>query len=180
VELVDPAATVTEDGTDTVELLLEMLTVIPPLGAAPLRDTEQLSVPGPVKEGTGQLRLLRTDVVLSWMANVWDAPDAEAVKVAVWFEENAETVAVKVALVAPEATVTDDGTETFALLLERFTPRPPFGAEAVNETVQVSVPAPVNAPAVQESALNEAVAEPLEFFFPFPLRLIVVEEGVLE
>jgi len=39
VALVDPAATVTLDGTVAELLLLERFTVVPPLGAAPLRVT---------------------------------------------------------------------------------------------------------------------------------------------
>ena len=39
VALVDPAATVTLDGTVAELLLLERFTVLPPLGAAPLRVT---------------------------------------------------------------------------------------------------------------------------------------------
>ena len=63
-------------------------------------------------------------------------------------------VAVKLALVAPEATVTDEGTVTAVLLLERLTAWPPLGAAALSVAVQLSVPAPVIDPLVQLSPLT--------------------------
>ena len=77
------------------------------------------------------------------------------------------TVAVKLAVVAPAATVTDAGTVTAVLLLARLTMSPPLAAAALNVTVQLSVPAPVNDPLVQLSPLNTGT--------PVPLRLITVE-----
>ena len=46
--LVAPAVTVTVAGTETAELLLDRLTVSPPLGAAALNATVQVSLPAPV------------------------------------------------------------------------------------------------------------------------------------
>jgi len=46
--LVAPAGTVTEVGTVTALLLLESVTACPPVGAAELSVTVQLSVPAPV------------------------------------------------------------------------------------------------------------------------------------
>ena len=46
--LAAPAVTVTVAGAVTVELLLDRLTVNPPLGAAALSATVQVSVPAPV------------------------------------------------------------------------------------------------------------------------------------
>ena len=63
-----------------------------------------------------------------------------------------ETVAVKLAVVEPAATVTEAGTVTAELLLARLTAKPPVGAAALSATVQVSVPAPVIDPLAQ---LNE-------------------------
>jgi hypothetical protein len=56
--VVAPAATVTDAGTVTSELLLAKLTVKPPVGAAVFRDTVQLSVPEPVIDPLVQLRAL--------------------------------------------------------------------------------------------------------------------------
>jgi hypothetical protein len=53
--LLAPAATVTEAGMVTDELLLARLTVKPPVGAAALSVTVQLSVPAPVIDPLAQL-----------------------------------------------------------------------------------------------------------------------------
>ncbi len=45
---------------------------------------------------------------------------------------------VKLTEVAPAGTVTDDGTATAALLLDRVTLTPALGAAAVSDTVQLS------------------------------------------
>ena len=92
---------------------------------------------------------------------------ALAVRVAVCAVLTEETVAVKVALLAPAATVTVAGTATDELLLARLTAKPPVGAAAFRVTVQLSVPDPVNDPLVQLSALNIGT--------PMPLRLTMVE-----
>jgi hypothetical protein len=78
-----------------------------------------------------------------------------------------ETVAVKAAVVAPAATVTEAGTVTVELLLARLTVNPPVAAAAFRVTVQLSVPDPVNEPLVQLSALSTGT--------PVPLRLTTVE-----
>lgn len=55
----------------------------------------------------------------------------------------AETVAEKVPLVAPAASVIEAGTTNDELLLVRPTVRPPLGTAVFVATVQLSVPAPV-------------------------------------
>jgi hypothetical protein len=92
---------------------------------------------------------------------------ARAVNVTVAALENAETVAEKLAVVAPAATVTEVGTETELLLLARPTVNPPLGAAALTVTVQLSVPAPVIEALVQESPVSTGT--------PVPLKAIVVE-----
>jgi hypothetical protein len=77
-----------------------------------------------------------------------------AVKVTDCEEVNEETVAVNPALVAPDETVTDVGTETVELLLDRFTMYPPLRAAALIVTVQLSVPAPVMVPLAQLSPVR--------------------------
>jgi hypothetical protein len=49
----------------------------------------------------------------------------------------AAAVALKLAVVAPEGTVTDAGTESEALLLPRVTTDPPIGAACERVTVHV-------------------------------------------
>ncbi len=97
---------------------------------------------------------------------------ALAVRVTVCAVLTEETVAVKLALVAPAATVTVAGTVTAALLLARLTVNPPLAAAAFSVTVQLSVPAPVNDPLVQLSALSTGT--------PVPLRLTAVEDPLEE
>jgi hypothetical protein len=74
---------------------------------------------------------------------------------------------VNPALAAPAGTVTVLGTVTAELLLDKLTFRPPLGAEVLSVTVQASVPDPVMAPLLQNSALNAAGAA-----VPVPLRLM--------
>ncbi len=96
----------------------------------------------------------------SCSANVFAMPLALAVRVTVTAVLTVETVAVKLAVVAPLATVTEAGTETAELLLARLTVNPPLPAAELNVTVQLSVPAPLNDPVVQLSALSDG---PLPF-----------------
>lgn len=76
-------------------------------------------------------------------AKVSGVPPELADSVAVWAVVTDETVAEKLALLAPAATVTDDGTVTDASLLERLTANPPLAAAVFTVTVQESVPDPV-------------------------------------
>jgi hypothetical protein len=92
---------------------------------------------------------------------------ALAVNVTVCVVLTVETVAVKLPVVDPAATVTVAGTVTAELLLARFTWNPPLAAATFNVTVQLSVPAAIIDPLVQFSALNTGT--------PVPLRLITVE-----
>jgi len=71
-------------------------------------------------------------------------------------------------LAAPAGIVTVLGTVTAGVLLVRFTISPPLGAAVLNDTVQASVPDPVMAPLLQDSAFNAAGAP-----VPVPLRLII-------
>jgi hypothetical protein len=84
----------------------------------------------------------------------------------------AEAVAVKLAVVAPGATVTEAGTVKAELLLVRFTLKPAPVAAAFTATVQASTPAPVNDPLLQLTPLNTGT--------PVPLRLIKVEVPLVE
>ena len=97
---------------------------------------------------------------------------ALAVRVTVCAVLTEETVAAKLALVAPAATVTLDGRVTAGLLLTKPTVKPPLAAAAFSDTVQLSVPAPVIDPLLQLSALSTGT--------PVPLRLTTVEDPVEE
>jgi hypothetical protein len=68
--------------------------------------------------------------------------------------DTAVAVAVKEAVVAFAATVTEAGTVTALLLLERETTSPPEPAAAFSVTVQASVVAPLSDAFVHETALS--------------------------
>ncbi len=85
-------------------------------------------------------------------------PLAVAVSVADSVEVTAATVALKLAEVAPAATVTEAGTATAALLLPSATLSPPAGAALVSVTEQESLPAAAYELVVQLKALSAAGA----------------------
>ena len=84
-------------------------------------------------------------------AKVCELFEVDAVSVAVCAVLTAVAVAVKLALLAPDAMTTDGGTVTAALLLARFTLIPPVGAVPLTLTVHESVAAPVTEFVVQVS-----------------------------
>jgi hypothetical protein len=94
------------------------------------------------------------------------------VRVTVVAALTAVTVAVKPALIAPDATVTDAGTLIAELLLARLTASPPLAAAGFTVTEQLSVPAPVIEPLVQLSPVSTGT--------PVPPRLITVDAPVDE
>jgi len=127
-----PAATVTEEGNDAEEELLDSPTNDPPVGAA------LLSVTVPVDEDPPDtlegFKLTEIGAIVSFA--VWPTPGvaetsatSDAVTVVVF--------TVNVALVLPAATVTVDGTMAVALSLERDTTNPPVGAGRLNVNVPV-------------------------------------------
>ena len=75
--------------------------------------------------------------------------------------ETEATVAEKLALVAPAATVTEAGTVTEELLLARLTVSPLLAAATLSDTVQASVPAPVMDAFEQESPVSKGRPVPL-------------------
>lgn len=106
-------------------------------------------------------------------------PPALAVNVAVCPVLTDDTVAVKLPVVAPAATVMLAGTVTAELLLTRPTTNPPLAAAALSVTVQLSVPAPVIVPLVQVRPLNTGVPVPLKLIkvdVPLDELLVIVSE----
>ena len=83
--LVAPAATVTEEGTETALLLLASETANPPEPATPESETEQASETFPVKELLLQVNALSaaTDAGFSWMEDVLVTLPSDAVSVTV-------------------------------------------------------------------------------------------------
>ncbi len=104
---------------------------------------------------------------VSCSAKVCETPFALAVSVAVCAVFAAVTVAVKLALIDPAATLTDAGTVTELLLLAKAAVNPPLAAATLSVTMQLSVPAPV-------IELLEQV-NPVRAGTPVPLKLTAAE-----
>ncbi len=96
----------------------------------------------------------------SCRAKVFDIAPAVAVNVTVCAVLTEETVAVKLALFAPDGTVIVAGTATALLLLVRLTATPPLGAAAFSVAVQLSVPAAFIDALLQVTALNTGTTAP--------------------
>lgn len=151
--LVAPAVTVTEDGTETLVLLLVSATVLPPEGAAVLRVTVQVELPVPVIEEGVQLSELGTRTTgFTVTVVVLETPEALAVTVTDCVELGEPAVAENVTLEAPAGTVTDAGTVRKLLLLESETARL-LEAGAERPTVQVAL-----APAARVLGLHDSEA----------------------
>ena len=112
------------------------------------------------KETLVALRLSAEVVAFRATLNVFDVPPEDALSVAVWLVVTALAVAVKPALVAPAAMVTEAGTATALSLLDNVTVVAALAA-AVSDTVQASVPAPVSDELLQESEFRLGVVLPL-------------------
>jgi len=78
------------------------------------------------------LTLIVDTTAFRLMAKLLDTPAELAVTVTFCAEPTAETAAVNPALVAPAATVTEAGTPTAVLLLDRLTLNPELGAGPVS------------------------------------------------
>jgi len=152
-----PAATVTEAGTVRAALLSEMETSNPPAAATLFKPRvqvvavpentvagEQLSVEGMI--GPRRLRVALAVTLFR-----------VAVSTAALSVVTVDTVAVKPAVDAPAATVTDAGIVTKALLSVRATTEPPVGAAPVSATVHVADPPEFRVAGVQVRELRAAV-----------------------
>ena len=105
-------------------------------------------------------------------------PPALAVNVADSFEVTGEAFAVKFALLAPAATITEPGTLTSELLLARLTANPPLRAAAFNVTVQLSATEPVIVELAQVTPLNTGTPVPLSpTTIELPLEELLARES---
>jgi hypothetical protein len=142
------AGTVTDAGTVSAALLLESETVLPPLGAASFRVMVQV-VAAPALTLAGlQASTVTTAGSTRLRVVVSKVPFRVALMVALWFDERRPAVAMKLAELAPIDIVTDEGTVSSALLLDRVTV---VAAEAPWFTVTVQV---VEAPEVTVPGLQ--------------------------
>ena len=101
-------------------------------------------------------------------------PPAVAVSVAVCAVLTAETVAEKLALVAPAATVTEAGTVTAVELLDSVTTWPPVGAAAFSSTLQPSVAAPVTDELIHPNPFSAAEIVIVTLPLDVPSALVAV------
>jgi hypothetical protein len=90
-----------------------------------------------------------------------------AVSTAACEVDTAETFAEKLALDEPPGTVTEDGTVTALLLLDKLNAKPPLAADTFMAIVQESDPVPVIEPLVQ--------VNPVRIGIPVPLSATAVE-----
>lgn len=135
VALVAPCATVTDAGTDSAAgALLASDTLVPLLPAAFETVTVQVVVP---EAGTDELPHCREVIVAG--AITMTAVEAfhcpiDAVSITFWSVVTAAAVAVKLPLVVPDGTVTEEGTDKAAdalLLKATVAPLLPAGLESV-------------------------------------------------
>jgi hypothetical protein len=150
VAVVAPWATVTFAGTFAAALLLDRFTTKPPAGAALERVTVPVEEVPPVTV-VGLSETFERAGGLMMRVAVFVTPAAVAVIVAVVTVPTAVVVTVKVAVVVPWATVTFAGTLAAALLLVRFTMKPPAGAALESVAVPVEEVPPVTVIGLRET-----------------------------
>src|SRR5580698_5244007 len=135
--IVAPAVTVTEGNKVSRSLLLTRVTLVPPAGAVWFRVTVQVPTAFWPRL-TGTQAKPETRGVNRPMAAVCELLPRVAVTVALWLVGiAAAAVALKVAVVAPAATVTEGCRVSRVLLLTSVTLVPPAGATWAMVTVQV-------------------------------------------
>jgi len=120
VALLSPEPILTLPGTVTLALLLESVT-LEALTVAAVKVTVQVEVPGAFTVPGEQLKLLICAAAARLMVDGWLRPFKVAVTVALWLLLTVPEVAVKVALLWPDATTTLAGTESNPLLLASVT-----------------------------------------------------------
>jgi hypothetical protein len=155
--------------------LLVRVTIRPLEGAAEVSDTVHAVVPAPVNELLPQANALidgvnPEDGPVRLIEVVFETVPCVAVSVAVWDVLTLETLAAKLALVAPDGTEIEIGTLTAGLLLARLTVKPLLGAGALSVTLQESEPVPIIDELAQLNPVREAVdeLEPLPCNFTAP------------
>src|SRR3990172_3338113 len=147
-----PAGTATVAGTAATDgLLLDRETTAPPTGAGPLNITDPLVVSPPtIVEG-----LMETDDSdggFTVRVEDFETPPYRPEMVTAVETDTGKVVIAKVALMAPVATVTDDGTvATEGLPLDSDTTAPPARAGASSVTVPVDPFPPTTVEGLRES-----------------------------
>src|ERR1019366_1117909 len=165
VAVVDAAATATEPGTVSAAVLLDSVTVPPPVFVSV---TVQLLVP-PLLSVAG---VHDNELTFTGVARAIDVvcvlPFNVAVSVAVWSDAIVPAVAVKVVVVDPAATATDPGTVSDAVLLDSVTVPPPV---FVSVTVQLLAPPLLSVAGVHDNDLTvTAVAREIDAVCVLPFN----------
>jgi hypothetical protein len=139
---VAPEAMVTDAGIVSVEQPSVSPTAAPPLGAAFVRVTVHVALPlGDRLEGehaSAESFALTVGATTVSAAEAED-PFSDALTVTAWFVVTDPAAALNVAVVAPEATVTEAGTVRAEELSESATTAPPLGAAAESVTEQAEL-----------------------------------------
>jgi hypothetical protein len=156
-----PASTRGEGGTTSARLLLESDTTAPPASAGWVSVTVQL-LEDPVTKVVG---LQTNEDTVGVGAKASDAVKFEpfrlAVRTAMELVATVPAVALKLAEVAPDGTVTAAGTTRAGLLLDSATLAPAGGAALVRVTVQALVAPEVNVVGLQVTEASAAGADKL-------------------
>ena len=179
VAVVEPAATVTLVGTvAAAALLLDRVTLVPPLGAAFVSVTVAVEELPPITVtglNVSPDAAAEVEDVCTVNEAVTLAP-AVAEIVTVVVAATALVLTLKVAVVEPAATVTLAGTvAAAALLLDRVTLVPPLGAAFVSVTVAVEEAPPVKLVGLSAKllALTAVTVREVLPVIPFKVALIV-------
>lgn len=157
--IVEPLAMATDPGTASVAVLLESVTTTPPDAAALESVTTQLETPPEARlvgEQVSDCSVAGADSKVKDC--VCELPFKEAVTTAVCVDEIVPAAAVKVVDVPPFDTVTEDGTESAGLLLERATVTPLEPAACDSDTEQTDVPPEVRVDGEHDNRLTKAGA----------------------
>jgi hypothetical protein len=112
-------------------------------------------------------------------AKVFKRPLAVAVRVTFCAELKEDTFAIKLEVVALAATVTEVGTVTVLLLLERATLIPPAGAAPLSVTVHVTVPAPIIVALLQVREFKATSVEDVPLPWSRTFAIVIAESPVM-
>ena len=107
---VPPAAMLTDAGTLSAEAALELSATVVAVVAAPLNDTEQVSLLPALTLAVPQLIPLRMTGATTVSETLWVTPFSVALTVALALAVTAPAIAVKLELVPPATMLTDAGT----------------------------------------------------------------------
>ena len=138
--VVEPAATVSDVGTDSAALLPDSVTTAPPVATACDSVTVHVVLPPEEIEVGEHCSAVTFDNGATVTDAVAEPLFSDAVTVTAAEAVTVPAVAVKVPVVAPAATVTDAGTVSAALFPDSATAVPPVGAACDSVTVHVVLP----------------------------------------